>query len=75
MYTQISIENYIMHKNLFLEVIEGYMRSQKVINWMPEILRPNHILIITTTKSISCVYKVILFTNIHAENDLPGCYW
>ena len=33
MYTQISIKNYIMHESLFLEVIEGYMRSQKVKNW------------------------------------------
>ena len=42
---------------------------------MPENLRPNYILVITTTKSISCVYKIILMTNIHAKNNLPGCYW
>ena len=33
MYTQISLRNCIMHESLFLEVIEGYIRSQKVKNW------------------------------------------
>ena len=62
MYTQISIRNHIMYENLFLEVIEGHESSQKVKNGlskMPENLCHNHILVITTTKSISYVYKVI----------------
>ena len=63
-----------MHESLFLEVIKGHMRSQKVKNWYMLNLRPNHIVIITTTKPISCVYNLILMTNIHAKNNLPGCY-
>ena len=41
---------------------------------MPENVRPNHILVITTTKPISCVYILILMTNIHAKINPPGCY-
>ena len=77
MYTHFYISNYIMHENLFLEVIEGHMRSQKVQTWFmlnPWKFAANHILVITTTKPISCVYNLILMTNIHAKNNLPGCY-
>ena len=61
-----------MHESLFLEVIKGHMRSQKVKNWYMLNLRPNHIIIITTTKPISCVYNLILMTNIHAKKIFLG---
>ena len=35
---------------------------------MPENLRSNYILIITSTKSISCVYEIVLMTNILVIN-------
>ena len=66
-----------MYESLLIEVIEGHESFQKVKNGlrkMPENLRPNHIIVITTTKSISCVYKVTVMTNIH-DNKINFSSW
>ena len=56
MYTQISIRNYIMHENLFLEVTEGHESSQNVLKKWSIILFLNNTLLITPRDTIFCMY-------------------
>ena len=63
-----STRNIIGYVNLNNTVVGGHRRSRSVLHWLSEFSSLNKTLATTPREIISCLYIMLLMTNVHAKN-------